>query len=119
MGDVWLGPPGHEELITKNDRQLIITDLDIIREARTSAGNLVVDEIARKKIFYLHYDKIKGPDLENIVALQGQGNLNLIITNRDGGTDDFTVRFRPLERRRWRITGDWIWRDVVIILEEI
>ena len=119
-GEIKLGPTGSEITLPRTGRQLHEKDIEITQEGRTISGNLVVDFTTSKKVFEIHYTAIKDADLQSIVTLyELHANLNLIITNRNATTRNYTVKFRPFNRRRWRVVGDWWWRDVMLELEEV
>ena len=121
IGELQLGELGSEITLPHAGRQFSETDLPITREARTSAGNLVEDVIAYKKLFAIDYEILVNEDLENIVDLYDlHEHLNFIIKDRDENTRNYTVKFRPFSRRRWTVEGNnWWWQDATLQLEEI
>jgi len=119
VGRLQLGQVGAEITLPILELKFTEADLDLMREGRVASGKLVMDKIARKKIFSIDYEYIEGPDLENIIYLFDLNeSLNFIITDRDESTRSYTVRFHPFSRRRWWTRDNWWWRDVTIVLEE-
>ena len=120
MSVIRLGVLGSEVVVPKAGRSFVEGDVELIRESRTASGRYVEDQIARKKLFTISYDKIKGADLDTLVGLYNLNQfLNFIVTDRSGATRNYTVKMRPFQRHRWRVLDGWIWRDVSFELEEI
>jgi len=119
-GRWWLGPSGTEVLFETGWSALSEEDFEINREGRVANGDLVIDRIAVKKRFTLSYSVMSQTTLDALMAEYNRGViLNLIVEREGGGTDSYSVKFRPFSRTRLLAMDQWLWRGTTFVLEEV
>jgi len=118
-GRFWLGTAGSETLFETGWTAFSETEIPFTREGRTANGSLVIDILAIKKLFTLTYAVMTQDTLDDLMTEYDKGEmLSLIVEREGGGTDTYTVRFRPIARTRLDARGDWLWQGATFQLEE-
>lgn len=120
-GDIWLGVLGSEILLPRAGLRFAPSDTEIIQESRTIDGTLVSDLKAVKKHFEISYDPVTtGTNLTALLALYNlHTELNIIVTNEDATTSEYTVVLRPIPRGRSLVSDVWLWSGVTLVLDEV
>jgi hypothetical protein len=128
-GDIYLGLPDSESLMSPFGRRLAIVDEEIGREQRTASGRLVRDIVAVKKKITLAYETIDGSDLETYLDLYDlESELSILIYHTDVPTttddegayyDQYMVLMSPISRERLLVSSDGLWTGVSIELKEV
>lgn len=119
-GEIKLGLPGQEVTLPAVGRKVQFEQIELSKPGTTASGLDVEDIIGYKMQFNITFDKLLGPDLDLILPLYDlHQDLNLIITNRDGSNDPYTVKLQPITRTRERCEpGLWIWSGVTMKMRE-
>lgn len=116
-GDIYLGRPGQEVLISPFGRVFTQSTELIAKEERTNKGRLVRDIVADKEHFVLAYDAIDNWTLQQLMSLENLGEeLSLIVCNGDNG-QHYTVSMQPISRQLLRVSG--LWSDCQVEMEEV
>lgn len=120
-GDIWIGVLSSEILLPRAGLRFTPSDVELSTEARTVDGTLVSDLKAVKKHFEISYDPATtGTNLTTLLALYNlHTELNLIVTNEDATTSEYTVVLRPIPRGRSLVSDVWLWSGVTLVLDEV
>lgn len=122
-GRIWLGLPGHEELLVDINRSFVEEDFEPRRvEQRTASGRLVRDIGPMKKRFELSYNITTDLALEQLKRLYQAGraaSLSLRVEQSNASVIQYSVVFSPFSRARHLLAGQWFWEDIDIVLEEV
>jgi hypothetical protein len=123
-GDIYLGEPGSEKLISPFGRTYKERDVELSREQVTASGRTIKEIIAVKKEFELSYEMITGDSLAELIDIYDlQKELSLIVfgeteTTTDEG-DGYTVIMQPIEKDRISVIDDGLWGGVVVRLRQV
>jgi hypothetical protein len=118
-GDIALGLPGSEIVLTRWSRKVTPTPVEIIKTTRAADGTLLEDVIRRYTNYQIAYEIMKGEDHETIEALYNLGqHLNLIVVDRFGAEHSSTVKMTWTPGDEDTARG-WSWNNVSISLEVV
>ena len=118
-GDILLGLPGQEQLLTRIGRTYSEGRNEIARQDRTASGRAVKDIVAVKKTFKLAYEMIDGDNLRILEAIAALNTELSLISHYEDGPVTYAVLLKPFDRQRVLSTGTGLWSGVTLEAEEI
>jgi len=119
-GEIKIGPPGGETVVTALGRRYSEETKELSREARTADGTLVKDIIAYKKRFLLRYSLIDDADLQDFQDLVDlRSELSMVVQYTDSSSATYTVLIQPIDRTRVLAVAPYCWGNVSITLDEV
>jgi hypothetical protein len=119
-----LGITGSESLLPSESRTFnTIGITEFSRQGRSIDGTLRKDFINNKKTFTVSWDVLAQDNLdliESIYQLQfTSGFLNFIVSDKTGGTTNYTVSLGAFSWSHKTFVDDWYYSGVSITLEQV